>query len=70
MEITAKIKCNSKTESLSGVSASFCADYANGANQAWAESTPSLNVTLQMKPEVAALFSVGASYTLTFTPED
>jgi hypothetical protein len=70
MNVTAKISLASKTESKDIVQLTFGADHLDGRNKEWAAFTPSLNLTMTVKPEVAALFTVGAAYTLTFTPQE
>lgn len=45
----------------------FYGDYANGANNEWAAATPVLEYRMVVKnAEVAALFPVGKSFTVTF----
>lgn len=75
MSITAKVKVQGKHEYLSNsvsadaetsVKLDFVANYANGANKEWAKYTPSLNFSLNVKPEVAAKFNIGDNYTVTF----
>lgn len=71
MSITAKAKCSGKSLTNMGtdyeaVNLTFGADYANGANKAWASATPTLNLTMTVKPEVAKHFEIGSSFTLTF----
>lgn len=71
--VTAKVYCSGKALSASkggvpnGASVTFACDYADGRNSEWAQYTPSLSLTMQVKdPD---LFELGRAYTLTFTPE-
>ncbi len=70
MRTTAKIILNSKLESGVGehrqVQATFSANYADGKNAAWAIYTPSLQLVMTLKGEVADRFDIGREYTLTF----
>lgn len=67
--VTAKAQLNVKTESWGGnVDLSFMADYADGANAAWAAATPALSLQMTVQPEVARLFDLGGKWTLTLTP--
>jgi hypothetical protein len=70
---TAKIILNSKLESgvgeNRGVALSFSANYAGGKNAEWAIWTPTLNLTMNVKGEVADKFVIGQEYTLTFTED-
>ena len=70
MSVTAKVVLNSKLESGVGdyrqVVASFSANYADGKNNAWAIWTPTLQLSMTLKGEVADRFDVGQEYTLTF----
>ncbi len=72
--ISAKVWCNSKTESGTGdqraVNVKFTADYRDGRNQEWARWTPSLDLSVTLKGEVADRFAIGKGYTLTFEPEE
>lgn len=68
--ITAKVECTRKTDAHSGtVDLTFGADYADGRNKEWAEFTPALSMTMNVKGSVAEHFQPGAKYTLTFEPE-
>lgn len=71
--ITAKVWCNSKTESGTGedrqVAVRFNADYRDGRNKEWARWTPSLDLSVTLKGEVADKFAIGQGYTLTFEQE-
>jgi hypothetical protein len=72
MRTTAKVVLNSKHESGTGehrqVVAAFSANYANGANAEWAIYTPSAQLNMTLKGEVADRFVIGQEYTLTFEP--
>lgn len=69
-EITAKVKCSDIHGSWQGAkNIAFMPDYGEGRNASWAAATPNLQLTLTVREDVAQLFTVGASYTLTFTPE-
>jgi len=74
MKTTAKIILNSKHESGVGehrlVAAAFSANYAGGANKEWATSTPTLNVTMSLRGEIADQFVIGRQYTLTFDDDE
>ena len=72
--VTAKVFCSGKSFSASkgagpsGASVTFACDYADGRNKEWAQYTPSLSLTMQVKnPD---LFELGRAYTLTFTPDE
>lgn len=52
------------------VALEFHADYSDNRNAAWARATPALSVHMTVLPEVAADFTAGAAYTLTFTPAE
>lgn len=66
--VTAKVQLAQKNAYIGGVTLKFMADYADGRNKEWAESTPSLSYEMQVKPSVAELFQVGGKYTVTFEP--
>lgn len=69
-EITAKVKCSDIHGSWQGAkNVAFMPDYADGRNKSWADATPNLQLTMTVRDDVAALFTVGGSYTLTFTPD-
>lgn len=71
--ITAKVLCQSKTES--GVDAErqvvtvFIPDYADGRNKEWSRYTPSLSLSMTLKGDVADRFTIGKAYTLQFVEE-
>lgn len=69
--VTAKIICQSKTESGEGedrtVNVIFAPDYADGRNKEWARWTPGLSLTMGLRGTVADRFEVGKAYTLTFS---
>lgn len=70
-QITAKVKCIAVEPGNEQVALRFEADYADGRNQEWAKYTPSLSLSMNVKPEVAdGAFEVGRAYTLTFTAEE
>ena len=74
MHITAKVTCQSKTESGEGeerqAHVTFVPDYADGRNKEWALFTPSLSLSMSLKGVVADQFEPLKSYTLTFEPSD
>jgi hypothetical protein len=72
---TAKVKLDRKhdqtigkpgEEAVDQVTLYFGADYENGANKEWAKYTPSISVTMTVKPEIAERFNVGDKFTLIF----
>ena len=68
MLITAKVKLDTKRDSLEGQKIlTFVPDYQDGRNKEWAAATPSLRLTMTVKLDVAAQYAEGAAYTLTFT---
>jgi hypothetical protein len=70
-KVTAKVALNGKEELEGGeTKLSFYADYMDGRNKEWSKYTPALGVTMQVIPEVAALFEEGGKYTLTFEESD
>ena len=72
MNVTAKVKVGAKTviAGQDSTTLSFYPDYADGRNKAWAAATPSLSLTMTVKNDVAACFTEGVAYTLTFTPDE
>ena len=75
MDVTAKVTLSSKSVNGEGtayeaVLLGFMPDYADGRNKAWAVATPSLSLSMTVKPEVAAYFHQGRAYTLTFSPNE
>lgn len=72
--VTAKIVCQSKTETGEGddrqATVTFAPDYADGRNAEWARWTPGLSLTIGLRGSVADRFEQGKPYTLTFTEED
>lgn len=70
MSITAKVTLSSKNQSIGSTVLQFMPDYQDGKNKEWASSTPSLDFKMTVKPEVGELFKPGASYMVTFTPEE
>ncbi len=72
--ITAKIVCNGKTETGEGedrqVTVTFNADYADDRNKEWSRYTPSLNLSMALKGDVADRFTEGDRFTLTFEPTE
>lgn len=73
--ITAKIRCDSKTESGSTVDGSrqarvsFGPDYADNRNREWSLATPTLSLTMTLNGEAADLFDQGKRYTLQFVDD-
>jgi hypothetical protein len=74
INITAKIKCQSKTDQGDGddmrAMLTFAPDYGEGRNASWAAMTPALSLVMTVKAAVAEQFEPGTAYTLTFTPDD
>lgn len=66
--VTAKVQLAQKNAYIGGVTLTFMADYVDGRNKEWAESTPSLTYEMQVKASVAELFQIGGKYTVTFEP--
>lgn len=67
---TAKIKLASREDLQNGqVALRFEPDYQDDRNKEWAESTPTLQISMNVKGAVAENFQPGA-YTLTFEPSD
>jgi hypothetical protein len=69
MATTAKIMLGSKIDYEGQTILSFFPDYSDGRNKEWASATPSLSLTMVVKPEVAANFKPQHRYTLTFEEE-
>lgn len=71
--ITAKIQCNLKQEYTVGeqryATLGFMPDYADGRNKEWAVNTPSLDIRMTVKGDIADRFELGKKYTLTFSEE-
>lgn len=71
--VTAKIVCQSKTESGTGderqVQVTFAPDYADGRNKEWSLYTPSLSLSMALRGEVADRFQQGGRFTLMFEEE-
>jgi hypothetical protein len=66
----AKIVCTDKTASGDDqVTATFGADYADGANAEWAKYTPALSLTMTLKGSAAELVEVGDHITVTFAKD-
>lgn len=75
MDVTAKVVLSSRSTQQEGtafesVLLGFMPDYADGRNKAWSVATPSLSLSMTVKPEVADHFRQGAAYTLTFSPNE
>ena len=74
MSITAKALLVAKKPVGEGeyeqVLLTFGADYADGRNKEWALATPTLDLRMSVKPDVAERFTEGQPYTLTFTETD
>lgn len=70
--MTAKVRCVSKMEFPNGdyVQVAYAPDYDDGANAEWANATPSLMLTMNVKKSVAENIEQGGKYTLTFEPND
>lgn len=74
MAVTAKIRLTSKSLQNEGTDyeqflLGFSPDYADDRNKEWALTTPTLSLSMTVKPEVADKFEQGAAYTLTFEKE-
>jgi hypothetical protein len=71
--ITAKVRCDRKTESGEGGNrqalVSFQPDYADGRNKEWALATPHLSLQMTLNGQAADLFEEGKRYTLQFVEE-
>lgn len=70
MKVTAKVKLNTKYESNEAFVIGFMADYDDDRNKEWAKYTPSISISMTVKPEVAEKFNVGDAFTLTFDKEE
>lgn len=72
--ITAKVRCDNKTESGEGDArqavVTFGADYADERNKEWAKATPTLSLSMTLNGKAADLFEQGSAYTLQFVEED
>lgn len=73
MKVTAKVLCVGKYISGSGdsrqVKIDFVPDYNDGRNKEWARYTPSLQLSMTVRGEVADQFELDGAYLLTFTPD-
>jgi hypothetical protein len=71
--ITAKVTCQSKSESGEGdtrqVAVTFAPDYADGRNKEWSLYTPALSLSMTLKGDVADRFEQGKAYTLQFVED-
>jgi hypothetical protein len=69
-DVTAKVKVDYRDDLGNGqVNLRFSPEYDDDRNKTWAEFTPSLSLSMNVKESVAGHFPVGASFTLTFTKE-
>lgn len=72
--ITAKIHCQTKSESGEGddrqVQVTFLPDYSDGRNKEWSRYTPALSLSMTLKGAVADRFEQGKAYTLQFVEDD
>lgn len=72
--ITAKVQCNLKQSYTVGEQSystiGFCPDYTDGRNKEWANATPSLDLRMTVKGDVANQFEPGKKYTLQFIDEE
>lgn len=67
MAVTARVVCSSVTAFQSGrTTVKFQADYQDGRNKEWADSTPSLEFAMSLAPSAAHLFEAGKKYAVTF----
>jgi hypothetical protein len=68
--VTAKAQLNSVELSSSAATLKFIADYGDDRNKEWAAFTPSLSFQMTVKKEIFERhFELGASYTVTFEPD-
>ncbi len=78
--VTAKVFCQSKTESgpttraaedegTRQVQVTFAPDYNDGRHKEWSLYTPALSLSMTLKGDVADRFEPGKAYTLTFSEE-
>jgi hypothetical protein len=60
------------TESASGATTTlqFSADYQDERNKQWAAYTPSLNLQMSVRPDVADLFDLQGRYLLSFEKQE
>lgn len=70
MRVTARVKLNTMLVSEGYVELRFSPDYEDGRNKEWANKTPTINYSMVVRPEIAAKFSVGDKYTVTFTEQE
>lgn len=72
MAITAKVQVARKERTAAGTDGEtdlvFSADYADGQNKEWAKYTPSLDLRMRVKDDVAEQFELGQAFTLLFEP--
>ncbi|HEV7651323.1 MAG TPA: hypothetical protein VGP26_24500 [Actinophytocola sp.] len=72
--ITAKVHCTSKLITGSGehqtTTVGFQPDYAEGRNKEWAAATPTLDLRIGLRGDLADRFDLDKSYTLTFSDEE
>lgn len=66
-KVTAKVRVSGAETLPDGQTRlSIQPDYQDGRNQAWAIATPSLNLSMVVKGDVADFFEPGSALTLTF----
>lgn len=70
MSVTAKVKVTWKVASGDGAQVTFGPDYQDDRNKEWAVATPSLNLEMTLKGEVADQFEPGDKFTLVFEKEE
>lgn len=71
--ITAKVRCQAKVPVVDGsgqVALTFVADYDDGRNKEWSLYTPSLNLQMTVRGDIAERFEPGQTFLLAFTPEE
>lgn len=72
MAFNAKVVLSNVTVSPNGAQLSFYPDYQDGRNKEWAESTPTLNLSMTVKNELVEKLGleIGQRFTLTFDAEE
>lgn len=72
--ITAKIRCDSKTETGEGdgrqALVTFTPDYTDDRNKEWSRFTPHLALSMTLAGHAADLFEQGKNYTLQFVENE
>lgn len=70
--MTAKVRLSTKMDfpGADYTQLNFYPDYADGRNKEWANATPALTITMNVKKEVADRLPDHSTFTLTFTQDD